>query len=481
MITLDIPLLRASASGPWSEPWDLGNALADCLRERLGLPSAPGTWAPTPGQQVQEDRGAVDVTLSLAPGASVRRAMSVEMAWDPGQYHQEYRLWLEGFPGARLDIRGDTLEVWAWAHVRAESAEAALALWEALSGTLPRRGWHEVALAVSASAQQVRGLAEAAGLARAWEGLGERAARDFAAFAQRGIERTGRLGLQEYAPGPLTGEALALLLRAAPTGKVIRHLVLPGGLNPAPVGAGPALAALERLDGAFQRTPSPVELPQLAHAEWSLDLPGDVATYPWDELARLERLVMATLEHPTPLPRSVLLSPSLRELTVRRSVDLALPATSAGGPLRLRQLTLALGGRALLLEDGELPSAHTLEVLELTFLTLPGGLRGPLPRLRQLQLWNNQLAQLPDGLSGCAQLEELRVYGNPLTSLSGLPPLPKLRALSLRDAQLATWPAELETLPVLEELDLSRTSLPLSRDEVMARLPRLKVLHLPTR
>ena len=480
MVALDFPLLRAGPSGWWSEPSDLGQALAACVRERLGLAAAVD-WAPTPGVQVQADRGAEDVTLTLAPGVSVRRALSAEAAWDPGQYHQDYELWLQGFPGATLRVRGDTLDAWAWASIQAEDAGSAVRLWEALRPALPGRGWRDVALAASGAARQLRTLAEEAGIHAPWDGLAAEATRAFAAFAHRGVQRTGRLNLGELAPGPLTGEALGLLLDTAPSDRPIRDLVLPRGAQPAPVGGAQALAALERLEGTFERTPPPGELPALAHMEWRLELPGDAATYPWDELARLERLVISTLDRPAPLPGAVLLSASLRELSVLGSLDLALPPTAAVGPLRLRKLKVELGGRALSLEGGAFPSAHTLESLELCFLTLPGGVLGPLPRLRSLQLWNIQLSRLPPDLDGCAQLEELQLFDNPLTSLAGLPPLPKLRALRLRDARLATWPAELEALPALEELDLARTHLPLSRDEVMARLPRLKELHLPTR
>ena len=480
MTVLLMPLLRAAPSGAWMGPQALADAAAACLRTALGLPQGSGSWSPTPAQTAWTGHGAEDFTLELAPGARVRWALGAETAWDPGQYHQEYRVSLHGFRGARFEARGDTLDAWAVGHLGADSPAAALALWHALRGVLGPSGWADLSAADAEASAQLRALSEEAGIPLAWDALQSDTVRAWVHYARRGLDRQGRLHLSELAPGPLSGEALGALLAALPAGG-LRDLVLPRPRQPAPLGAGTALASLERLEGAFERTPPPGELPALAEAYWSGRLPGDLHAYPWDELARLERLTLSTWDEPTTLPGAVLLSPSLRELTLYLGFGLALPATAAVGPLRLLKLRVELGGRALSLPGGALPSAHSLEALSLCRASLPEGLGAPLPRLRSLMLQENGLRALPGALAGCAALEEVRVVDNPLASLRGLPALPRLRAVSLARTALAAWPAELEALPALEELDLSGLQLELSRDEVQARLPRLKVLHYEPR
>ncbi|MBM4380690.1 MAG: hypothetical protein FJ086_15545 [Deltaproteobacteria bacterium] len=477
MTVLAFPLLRAGATGPLREPWELAEALVECLRAAHGLPPDAGTWASTPPEEAWKGEEASDRTLSPAPGRSVRCAYGAQSLWDPGQYHQHYRVWLSGCPGAHFGASGDTSDVHARAPIEAESPAAALTLWKALRGALPRRGWRELALLDPTASAALRVLAAEAGTVLAWDVLEEKSYRAIGAFALRGLDGNGRLDLRESLPMPITGKALGALLASPPPGTV-RALRLPPGLHPAPAGADGALATLQELEGAFVQTPRAAALAGLTALKWSSQLPGDAATYPWDELAGLQSLELSA-STPVQLPGALWLSRSLRHVRLSLCQPLSLPSTAAVSPLRLRRLEVALGGRPLSLPDGALPSAHTLEALDLGFTQLPEGLPGPLPHLRWLKLWDNGLRCLPPALSGCAGLEELHVLSNPLTSLAGLAALPRLRAVTLVRTGLTGWPAELESLPALEELELTLPDI--TREQVMERLPRLKKLVLSPR
>ena len=80
---------------------------------------------------------------------------------------------------------------------------------------------------------------------------------------------------------------------------------------------------------------------------------------------------------------------------------------------------------------------------------------GGLTALRELDLTDNVITQLPDGIGGMAQLRRFSLRNNQLTALpESIGSLRELTHLDLRANHLTVLPAVIATLPKLEKLDL---------------------------
>ena len=94
------------------------------------------------------------------------------------------------------------------------------------------------------------------------------------------------------------------------------------------------------------------------------------------------------------------------------------------------------------------------------------------PRLRELNLANNQLTRLPDALSGMAALTRLMLQGNRIelsaSSSAQMAGLGQLRALNLNDNPIGTL-LDLQGLTRLEELLLRNTGLQQWPDSLLGR------------
>ncbi|MEO4014450.1 NEL-type E3 ubiquitin ligase domain-containing protein [Pseudomonas rossensis] len=149
------------------------------------------------------------------------------------------------------------------------------------------------------------------------------------------------------------------------------------------------------------------------------------------------------------------------------------------------------------LRVGELPELSTMlffhvPALDLSGMALravPDAFLDAFPRMRQLNLENNQLTSLPTALRNmrwleafdasnnqialtpqtvavleeCPALQQLYLRGNPLGRVPDFHRMPTLQQINLRRTALTGWPAGLDALPNLQRVDL--------RDNLITRVP----------
>jgi Leucine-rich repeat (LRR) protein len=220
------------------------------------------------------------------------------------------------------------------------------------------------------------------------------------------------------------------------------------------------LQALEHLDLTFNTlTRTPAVLGQLTDLRF-LSLRGNQDTYGSDEtplvidaevmgrLSKLETLEMGFNWLTLP-PDGPGVLPKLK--------DLRIDATNAGVP-------------------GWLEHVPTLESLNLDDVEVQGQLEhlAPLNNLRRLILTRNSLERLPDVLRRLPRLDDLRMYGNRLADVPAwIGELQALRTLDLSCNDLRTLPPALGALAALERLNLFGNRL----SSLPAWLGRLKGLR----
>ena len=132
--------------------------------------------------------------------------------------------------------------------------------------------------------------------------------------------------------------------------------------------------------------------------------------------------------------------------------------------------------------EGELTKADYEKLKTLWFynkqLTSVKGLE-KLTQLTRVNLWKNQLAEVPKGLDKLTQLERLNLSDNQLTDVKGLEKLTQLEMLSLRNNKL-TDVKGLEKLTKLGELYLSDNKLTDVKGlEKLTQLKRLSLRYNP--
>jgi hypothetical protein len=169
----------------------------------------------------------------------------------------------------------------------------------------------------------------------------------------------------------------------------------------------------------------------------------------------------------------------VRELSFWHNDPVALPA-ALGGLRELRRLTLRCPLTTLPAAIGRL---RRLEAVNLGFCYLPAlpDELCRLSRMRTLNLDGNSLRCLPAHMGDLQRLEWLTVRWNRLDALPGsFAELRELRVLSLDQNRLVRLPARFHQLARLGGLDLGRNPIDLAATcEVLARLPRLRMLVLP--
>jgi Leucine-rich repeat (LRR) protein len=185
--------------------------------------------------------------------------------------------------------------------------------------------------------------------------------------------------------------------------------------------------------------------------------------------------------------------PNLRTLSLAGNSDLTAIPARIGELTSLEELDLSKVELTELPE--ELGNLRNLRVLDISYNDL-GALPeriGDLSNLTVLRAWN-LACRIPDSLVRLSQLEELDLYGLEPPASSGddrrrrtvefplvVTRLPRLRSLNLSMSRLDSLPDDLLQLATLEELSLNGALGFIRKLPDLAKLPRLRVLHLDGR
>lgn len=178
------------------------------------------------------------------------------------------------------------------------------------------------------------------------------------------------------------------------------------------------------------------------------------------ELSALTTLNLADNRFSPTLPDVLTRLTQLERLDMTRNRLSNLKSVTLRALVRLRTLQLSRNEIYMFALTGDaLPNLVQLELADNALETLPDGL-GALRSLRTLIISNNKLRKLPASICTLSALETLDARGNRLTALpASIGQLGALQRLWLNDNAITELPLSVQSLARLEELQLARNQL----------------------